>query len=358
MPGGVSLFDSIVVFENYPFDSEAITAHGLGIRQERDVEPTNFALSVVVAPEERLSISLDYDPAAFDAPTIERLGAYLRTLLEEMAADPERRLDDLPLIGEGETRGILDRFSGPVTAAPHAVLPALFEAQAARTPDAVAVLGDGGRLTYRELNERANRLARRLIASGAGPERFVALALPRTPELVVAVLAVLKSGAAYLPVDPAYPAERIAFMLGDIAPDTVVTTGDVADRIPAGVGGRILLDDVECGRRPAELPARDIDDAERRCPLDPGHPAYAIHTSGSTGTPKGVVVTHASVAALAAWAREEFGAQGSPMWWPRPPSTSMCRSSRSSARCWPAAPSRSSAICSPWPRGRKPGRRA
>ncbi|MFE1929243.1 non-ribosomal peptide synthase/polyketide synthase [Streptomyces sp. NPDC059474] len=310
VPGGVSLFDSIVVFENYPFDSEAITAHGLGIRQERDVEPTNFALSVVVAPEERLSISLDYDPAAFDAPTIERLGACLRTLLEEMAADPERRLDDLPLIGEGETRGILDRFSGPVAAAPHAVLPALFEAQAARTPDAVAVMGDGGRLTYRELNERANRLARLLIASGAGPERFVALALPRTPELVVAVLAVLKSGAAYLPVDPAYPAERIAFMLGDIAPDTVVTTKDVADRIPAGAGGRILLDDPEFDRRLAELPAQDIGDAERRRPLDPGHPAYAIHTSGSTGTPKGVVVAHESVAALAAWAREEFGAQG------------------------------------------------
>ncbi|MCM3804718.1 non-ribosomal peptide synthase/polyketide synthase [Streptomyces sp. DR7-3] len=311
VPGGVSLFDSIVVFENYPFDGEAIAAHGLGIRQERDVEPTNYALSVVVAPEERLSISLDYDPAAFDAPTIERLGGCLRNLLVEMAADPERRLDELPLIGEADTRGILDRFSGPVRAAPHAVLPALFEARAARTPDAVAVMGDGGRLTYRELNERANRLARLLIASGAGPERFVALALPRTPELVVAVLAVLKSGAAYLPVDPAYPAERIAFMLGDIAPDTVVTTGEVADRIPAGAGGgRILLDGAELRGRLARLPGHDIGDAERRHPLDPGHPAYAIHTSGSTGTPKGVVVTHASVAALAAWAREEFGAEG------------------------------------------------
>ncbi|OPF80196.1 non-ribosomal peptide synthetase [Streptomyces antioxidans] len=311
VPGGVSLFDSIVVFENYPFDGEAIAAHGLGIRQERDVEPTNYALSVVVAPEERLSICLDYDPGAFDAPTIERLGGCLRNLLVEMAADPERRLDELPLTGEAETRGILDRFSGPVSAAPDAVLPALFEARAARTPDAVAVMGDGGPLTYRELNERANRLARLLIAAGAGPERFVALALPRTPELVVAVVAVLKSGAAYLPVDPAYPAERIAFMLGDIAPDTVVTTGEVADRIPAGAGGgRILLDDAEFRERLARLPAQDIGGAERRGPLLPGHPAYAIHTSGSTGTPKGVVVTHESVAALAAWAREEFGTQG------------------------------------------------
>ncbi|MEU4892907.1 non-ribosomal peptide synthase/polyketide synthase [Streptomyces sp. NPDC044780] len=310
VPGGVNLFDSIVVFENYPFDGEAIAAHGLGLRQERDLEPTSYPLSVVVAPEERLSISLDYDPAAFDAPTIERLGGCLRELLEQMAAGPERRLDELPLIGEAAARAILEEFGGPVAAAPHAVLPALFEARAAGTPDAVAVLGDGGPLTYRELNERANRLARLLIASGAGPERFVALALPRTPQLVVAVLAVLKSGAAYLPVDPAYPAERIAFMLGDIAPDTVVTTGESADRVPAGPGGRILLDDAECGRRLARLPAGDVGDAERRGPLDPGHPAYVIHTSGSTGVPKGVVITHRSVAALAAWAREEFGAQG------------------------------------------------
>ncbi|MET7765781.1 non-ribosomal peptide synthase/polyketide synthase [Streptomyces sp. NPDC005393] len=309
VPGGVNLFDSIVVFENYPFDSEAIAAHGLGIRQERDLEPTNYALSVVVAPEERLSISLDYDPAAFDASTIERLGSCLRGLLEEMAVDPVRRLDELPLIGEAETRRILDEFSGPVSPAPRAVLPELFEAQAARTPDSVAVVGEDGRLTYRELNERANRLARLLIGSGAGPEHFVALAMPRTPELVVALLAVLKSGAGYLPVDPAYPAERIAFMIGDIAPDTVLTTEEVAEKIPAGPA-RILLNGADSGRRAAGQPAHDITDAERTSPLSPGHPAYVIHTSGSTGTPKGVVATHQGVAALGAWAAAEFGAAG------------------------------------------------
>ncbi|MET8010138.1 non-ribosomal peptide synthase/polyketide synthase [Streptomyces sp. NPDC005266] len=307
VPGGLNLFDSIVVFENYPFDSEAIAAHGLAIRQERDLEPTNYALSVVVAPEERLSISLDYDPAAFDASTIERLGSCLRALLEEMAAGPGRRLDELPLIGEAESRRILTEFSGPVSPAPRAVLPGLFEAQAVRTPDAVAVVGEDGRLTYRDLNERANRLARLLIASGAGPEHFVALSMPRTPDLVVALLAVFKSGAGYLPVDPAYPAERIAFMIGDIAPDLVLTTREVADKIPAGPA-RILLEDVRS--LPAGQPAHDVTDAERTSPLSPGHPAYVIHTSGSTGTPKGVVATHQGVAALAAWAAEEFGAGG------------------------------------------------
>ncbi|MGR3937685.1 non-ribosomal peptide synthase/polyketide synthase [Streptomyces sp. BRA346] len=310
VPGGVGLFDSIVVFENYPFDSEAIAAHGLRIHQERDLEPTNYALSVVVAPEERLSISLDYDPAAFDAATVERLGGCLHGLLAEMAADPERRLEDLPLIGAAETRRILDAFSGPVAPGPRAVLPELFEAQASRTPDAVAVRGGDLTLTYRELNERANRLARLLIGAGAGPERFVALSLPRTPELVVALLAVVKSGAGYLPVDPAYPAERIEFMIGDIAPDIVLTTGETAPRIPDGPGHRILLDDAETGRALAGLSAHAVGDAERTAPLVPGHPAYVIHTSGSTGTPKGVVATHQGVAALAAWAAEEFGAAG------------------------------------------------
>ncbi|MFI0817472.1 non-ribosomal peptide synthase/polyketide synthase [Streptomyces sp. NPDC021098] len=310
VPGGVGLFDSIVVFENYPFDSEAIAAHGLRIHQERDLEPTNYALSVVVAPEERLSISLDYDPAAFDAATVERLGGCLHGLLAQMAADPERRLEELPLIGAAETRRILDTFSGRVSPAPGAVLPELFAAQAARTPEAVAVRGADGQLTYRELNERANRLARLLIGAGAGPERFVALSLPRTPELVVALLAVLKSGAGYLPVDPAYPAERIAFMIGDIAPDIVLTTQETASRIPDGPGHRILLDDAETGRALAAQAAHDVGDAERTAPLEPGHPAYVIHTSGSTGTPKGVVATHQGVAALAAWAAEEFGAAG------------------------------------------------
>ncbi|WP_432010893.1 non-ribosomal peptide synthase/polyketide synthase [Streptomyces cucumeris] len=310
VPGGSNLFDSIVVFENYPFDSEAIAAHGLGIRQERDLEPTNYALSVVVAPEERLSVSLDYDPAAFDAPTVQRLGATLRGLLAEMAANPARRVAELPPADAEETRRILEEFSGPVAPAPHAVLPELFQARAALAPEAVAVRGEGGSLTYRELNERANRLARLLVARGAGPERFVALSLPRTPDLVVALLAVLKSGAGYLPVDPAYPAERIAFMLGDIAPDIVLTTGEQAARIPAGSAALLLLDGAECTERMAGEDAHDLTDAARHRPLDPAHPAYVIHTSGSTGTPKGVVVTHASVAALAAWAAAEFGAEG------------------------------------------------
>ncbi|UPZ26788.1 non-ribosomal peptide synthase/polyketide synthase [Streptomyces sp. LRE541] len=311
VPGGTSLFDSIVVFENYPFDADALARHGLAMEQERDVEPTNYPLSVVVAPGDTLTVTLDYDPAAFDAATVDGIGASLRTLLTEMATGPERSLAELPLVSAQEGRRLLDRFGGPVAEAPYRTLPEAFRAQVARTPDAPAVLG-GGReqLTYRQLDERANRLARLLVEAGAGPERFVALALPRTPDLIVALLAVLKSGAAYLPVDPGYPAERIAFLFDDVRPEAVVTCAQTGGRLPDGPFTRIALDDPECAARLAALSGDDLTDDERHGRLLPDHPAYVIHTSGSTGRPKGVVVAQASVLALTDWAAAEFGGHG------------------------------------------------
>ncbi|MFD6285591.1 non-ribosomal peptide synthase/polyketide synthase [Streptomyces sp. NPDC060205] len=316
VPGGTPLFDSIVVFENYPFDADALDRHGLAMEQERDVEPTNYPLSVVVAPGDTLTVTLDYDPAAFDAATVEGIGASLRTLLTEMATGPDRVLADLPLVAAEEGRRLLDRFGGPRTGplhrtpseAAYRTLPEAFRAQVARTPGAVAVLG-GGReqLTYRQLDERANRLARLLIEAGAGPERFVALALPRTPDLIVALLAVLKSGAAYLPVDPGYPAERIAFLFDDVRPEAVVTCAETGGRLPDGPFTRIALDDPACAARLAALSGDGITDNERHGRLLPEHPAYVIHTSGSTGRPKGVVVAQASVLALTDWAATEFG---------------------------------------------------
>ncbi|WP_042368093.1 non-ribosomal peptide synthetase [Streptacidiphilus neutrinimicus] len=307
VPGGAGLFDSIVVFENYPFDAGSLARHGLAMEQERDLEPTNYPLSVVVAPGDTLTVNLDYDPALFDAATVEGMGAALRTLLTAISADRDRRLADLPLLDPAAAPALLDRFGGAVVRAPQRTLPELFGAQAARTPDAPALLADGERLTYRQLDERANRLARLLVAAGAGPERFVALALPRTADLVVAMLAVLKSGAAYLPVDPGYPAERVAFLFDDVRPHAVVTSSATSARLPDGPFARIELDEPACAARLAAAPADPLTPDE---PLLPGHPAYVIHTSGSTGRPKGVVVAHESVAALADWAAVEFGDRG------------------------------------------------
>ncbi|MFI5972307.1 non-ribosomal peptide synthase/polyketide synthase [Streptomyces sp. NPDC051452] len=306
VPGGTNLFDSIVVFENYPFDEGALARHGLAMETERDLEPTNYPLSVVVAPGTALTVNLDHDPAVFDAATVRGLGEGLRTLLTEMAHDPDRPLADLPLQSPGQGRALLDRFAGPRVRAPRDTLPEAFGRQAARTPDAPAVLAGEDRLTYRELDERSNRLARRLLAAGAGPERFVALALPRTADLIVALLAILKSGAGYLPVDPRYPAERVAFLFEDVRPDAVITTAGTADRLPEGAFARILLDE-PAPATPSDAP---IGAEERPATLLPDHPAYVIHTSGSTGRPKGVVVSHASVLALTDWAAAEFAGRG------------------------------------------------
>nr|WP_145488694.1 MULTISPECIES: non-ribosomal peptide synthase/polyketide synthase [Streptomyces] len=306
VPGGTGLFDSIVVFENYPFDENALARHGLSMEQERDLEPTNYALSVVVAPGETLAVNLDYDPDAFDAETVRVLGESLRTLLTGMADDPGRTLAELPLLDVAGARTLVDRLSGPVAALPHGTLPEAFRRQAERTPDAIAVRHGDQCLTYAELDARADRLARRLIAAGAGPERFVALCLPRTADLIVALLAVLKSGAAYLPVDPQYPAERVAFLFEDVRPDAVITTEATAGRLPEGPFTRILLDEEPDPR----VPDTPVGDGDRRTALLPGHPAYVIHTSGSTGRPKGVVVSHASVLALTDWAAAEFSGRG------------------------------------------------
>jgi nonribosomal peptide synthetase DhbF len=191
----------------------------------------------------------------------------------------------------------------------------LFERQAERHAERIAVSGEGGSLTYAELNARANRWARLLVQHGAGPEERVAVALPRDVDYVVALVAVLKSGAAYLPLDPDYPAHRTAFVLDDARPTAVITTARTArtvhgfDAAPAGGGAQgrhraeLVMDDPAIVRLLADLPGKNLTTAERGGPQLPGHPAYCIYTSGSTGRPKGVVVSHDNVLSM-------FGATG------------------------------------------------
>ncbi|HET6709749.1 non-ribosomal peptide synthetase, partial [Amycolatopsis sp.] len=252
-----------------------------------------FDLVLEFQPQGR-SVAIEYDTALFDAATIDRFAGHLRTLAEAVVAEPHRPVAELPIMSDAELAHLDDLVSGPVLAAPEATLPQLFEAQAARTPDAVAVVCEDRRLTYRELDERANRLARVLADRGAGPERFVAVSLPRTERILVALLGVLKSGAAYLPVDPAYPAERQELILADAAPALLLTPdGRGPGAVPA-----LAFDD------PALLDGRESGPLTRA--TNPDHPAYVIHTSGSTGRPKGVVVAHRSAANLMAWAETGF----------------------------------------------------
>jgi amino acid adenylation domain-containing protein len=188
------------------------------------------------------------------------------------------------------------------------VLPELFTAQAARTPDAVALEFGGVSWSYAELDARSNRLARYLIGLGAGPERVVAVALPRSLEMVAAVLAVAKTGAAYLPIDPGYPPHRIAFMLDDAAPGLLISDRATSAGLPEAAGVTVIeLDDPRVGTAVAASADSAVGDADRLAPLRPAHPAYVIYTSGSTGQPKGVVVSHTGLASLSGFAIDAFG---------------------------------------------------
>ncbi|MBI0383263.1 AMP-binding protein, partial [Streptomyces albiflaviniger] len=279
-----------------------ITEHAL----PRPAARFDLVLEFLPREDGSLGLTVEFNSDLFDAATIERMAGHLHRLLAAMVADPGATLIELRMLADAEWHAMLDAWNGPERPAVEATLPGLFAAQVARRPTATAVTCGDTSLSYDEVNRRANRLARLLIDRGAGPERLVALALPRSAELVVVLLAVLKAGAGYLPVDPGYPAERIAFMLADAAPSTVLTTTGAAGCLPADAAP-LLLDDPEVRARLAGLADGDITDAERLRPLDPAHPAYVIYTSGSTGRPKGVVATHRGVAGLAAWAEAELG---------------------------------------------------
>ncbi|QPP06026.1 amino acid adenylation domain-containing protein [Streptomyces bathyalis] len=268
-----------------------------------------------------LRVVIDEDPAdrtlgitftgAADRYTAAELDAHrarFERLLAAAADAPERPVGALDLLDPGERRTVLSWAQGGGTApsAQGGLLPALFEEAAARHADAVALTDRSGSLTYRELDERANRLARLLVERGAGPERVVGLMLPRSAGTVVAMLAVLKAGAAYLPLDPAYPVERLRFMVRDARPSCVLTDAAGADRDVAGAS-LIVLDDARTAQELERRSPAPLTDADRAAPLLPSHPAYVIYTSGSSGTPKGVVVAHGNVSALIAWARDEFG---------------------------------------------------
>ncbi|MFI1166942.1 non-ribosomal peptide synthase/polyketide synthase [Streptomyces sp. NPDC020801] len=311
VPSGSALFHSMVAFENYPFDAARSAGSGIRLVEVTSRDATNYPLVLRAYRGERLGLDLAYDPRLFDAATVRTLADRLCLLLAEIAADPGRPLRSLAWTTAEERRRVVVDWNGTAQGRPGDTLVDLFEAQAARTPGALAVTCGDDRLDYATLDARAGRLAHLLAEHGAGPERFVALALPRSTDLVVAVLAVLKTGAAYLPVDPALPAERLVQLLRDAAPVVLVTTAGAAGRAE-GAGVPVLpLDDtaVRAGleRRPATGP-----EAARR-PL-PDSPAYAIHTSGSTGRPKGVVVPHANVVRLFTRTRPWFGFDEHDVW--------------------------------------------
>ncbi|MFF8831196.1 amino acid adenylation domain-containing protein [Streptomyces sp. NPDC015131] len=293
--GGRDLFDTLVVIENYPVDPDARpgTPGGLHVTGIEARDATHYPLTLAVALEERALLRLEYRPDVFDARHAAAVAARLELALTRITDEPGTAVGALGLLPPAELERVRRTWHGPGRPVPAGTVADRFAEQAARTPSATAVVSGGVRLTFAELDERAARLAGLLAARGVGPESVVALAVPRSADSVVAILAVLKAGGAYLPLDLDHPADRIGYMLDDAAPVCVVTTARAAGPLPAGGPPCLVLDDPVTL---AELGCQDARFATR--PADPAHPSYVIYTSGSTGRPKGVVLTHGGLANL------------------------------------------------------------
>ncbi|WP_283470877.1 amino acid adenylation domain-containing protein, partial [Streptomyces sp. PH10-H1] len=285
--------DDIVTFDGLP-----TTAHRLVHAQDDDLSVIVFAQA-----DGGFLVELTANPDLYTTDTVDRHHRDLLALVDSLAAaDPEQLAGRVDVVEPVEQQRILAEWSAGgregLPDIPVVTLPELFERQAARCPDSVAVVAEDCSLTYAELNVRANRLAHLLLARGVRPEQFVALALPRSAEMVVALLAVLKAGAAYLPLDPAYPADRLALMVADARPALVLAVAETAEVTEQAVAGLpcLLLD--EAAAELAGYPGADPTDAQRATPLTAADAAYVIYTSGSTGRPKGVVIPHSNVVRL------------------------------------------------------------
>ncbi|MGC0422030.1 amino acid adenylation domain-containing protein [Embleya sp. AB8] len=272
----------------------------------------DLTLNVGEQPGRGIGGFLEFRTDLFDRAGALGLARRLAALLTAAVADPDTPIDRLPLLDEAERhRALVEWNAGPTaTATPSTTLVARYERAARAHPARIAVSCAGLSLSYAELSARANRLARLLVTRDIGPGDIVALALPRSPELVVALLAVAKAGAAYLPLDPDYPADRLAYMLDDAAPAALLTDSATARRLPAHDLPRIFVD----GKDADAHPSSDLGQDQRKRPLRANDPAYVIYTSGSTGRPKGVPVTHHNVARLFTATDHWFGFGPDDVW--------------------------------------------
>ncbi|CAM5641129.1 Amino acid adenylation domain-containing protein (Fragment) OS=Streptomyces tendae OX=1932 GN=GUR47_38495 PE=4 SV=1 [Streptomyces tendae] len=305
--GHGELFDTSMVFQNYPVNRSGTAGTGIGaaisLAPGKNREATHYPLLLIAAARDSMTFRLNHRPDLFDAASAQRILDRFVRVLRALVTDPEQPVGRLDLLTDRERDSVLREWNDTAHDVPDATVLDLFRAQADRTPQAPAVTSADRTLTYAELDARSSRLAHLLAEHGAAPERFVAIALPRNCDTVVALLAVLKTGAAYLPVDPDYPAERIAFMLEDTEPALLLTTRELAPGLPDSGAPRLLLDDPahtgDLAARPSTAPT---------VPVPPGLPAYVIYTSGSTGRPKGVVIEHRSLGAYLQWARNAYPA--------------------------------------------------
>ncbi len=261
-----------------------------------------FGLSELLSPTgDPLGIQgeVSYSTDLFDEATVKSLATRLVWMFNEMVHAPETRLHRAKILSVEEKDILLKTFNATAQVVPETTVSEMFETQVTHSPEAMAIVQGEKSFTYQELNQQANRLAHYLIARGVGPESLVGIALDRSPEMVVAILAAWKSGAAYLPLDPEYPRARLEHMLADAQPRVVLTVEKLLENLPQNSTELICLDAANIQTDLISSPAHNPLQADRTMPLLPQHPAYLIYTSGSTGVPKGVLVTHVGIPSLA-----------------------------------------------------------
>jgi amino acid adenylation domain-containing protein len=320
VPRDRSLFDTLYVFENAPLrprtDELGIRASSeaevdelrrrppvggtLRVLSAQSPERTNYPALLVVAPEgDEMALRLNVDTLRYEPAAGERMMQHLVTVLHSFAADPAARLGDIRCMPAEEVDRVRAWSLGEALNGPEELLHPLFEAQAGRTPNAVALEHEGRQVTYAELEAGANRLAHHLVSLGVGPERRVGVCMRRTPRLIEALLAVLKAGGAYVPLDPAYPAERIGFMVDDTDSVVLLTEAELAAGLPETRAALVAVDaDADAiAAHPSTPPRTEV---------TPRNLAYVIYTSGSTGRPKGVMIEHRSSASIVRWMRGEM----------------------------------------------------
>ncbi|RUL78905.1 non-ribosomal peptide synthetase [Dyella choica] len=299
------LFQVMLVLQNVPMDGMALPGLSLSLKESESVTSKFDLTLTLIESQEGLQGSFEYSTALFDACTIERMAGHFSRLLHAIVAAPERPVGELAMLDDAERHQLLHGFNDAAvvdSSTEHGsqTLHALFEEQAARTPDGVAVMHNGVALTYAELNRRANGMAHRLRSLGVGPDVLVGVCMTRTPDLVASLLGVLKAGGAYVPLDPAYPAGRIATMLLDAQPRVLLTQHSLQLELPAIDGMTVIRVDTQS----ASLAGERDDNPSLLATGD--DLAYVIYTSGSTGTPKGVAIQHRNTVAFIRWALATF----------------------------------------------------
>jgi amino acid adenylation domain-containing protein/non-ribosomal peptide synthase protein (TIGR01720 family) len=302
VPPSQPLFETLFVFENYRLDAVMRALGGEWAKRQVELhELTNFPITLAAYDGEELAFKIEFDRRRFEDATVRRMLGHLRQLLEGIAQKPDASVGAIPLLTETERKELVEEYNPAAQASAGSNLPLdggatlhqLFEQQVSRRPDAVALTCDGVSLTYAQVNARANRIARRLIEYGVKPETLVGLCLDRTNEIVIAILAILKSGGAYLPIDLAYPPDRLAFMLEDAQAPVLLTQREMTSKLPATKARVLCIEDVL-----ETSPADRSDESNLPPTAGPDNLAYVIYTSGTTGKPKGSLITHRNVARL------------------------------------------------------------